>query len=147
MNLTCGPQPRWRTYVPHLIYEQQPRLHSTTQLWHSPVYNSLQARSLSKKRLGTDCLDAFKIGFGELRLLRVQRRVFLPKISGGSSYQEPRLELLLAKPAPNVSFRRTYKATSLQPTLLVHANTVRSSGLLPGYFDDWCIITLDNTNR
>ncbi|EFN76956.1 protein APCDD1 [Harpegnathos saltator] len=122
MNTTCGPQPRWRPYVSRLIYEQL-RQHSATQPWHSPVYNSLQTYSLSKKRLGMDCLDTFKIGFGELKLLRVQKRLFLSKTFGGLSYHGRRLELLLASPAPNVSSRRTYKATSLQPTLLVHTNT------------------------
>ncbi|XP_014477295.1 PREDICTED: uncharacterized protein LOC106745841 [Dinoponera quadriceps] len=119
MNLSCGPQPRWRPYVPQLIYEQ-PRQHSTAQLWQGPVYNTLQAHTPWRKRM--DCLDAFRIEFAELRLLRVQRRLFLPRISNGSSYHGPRFELLLGSPTPNVSFRRIYKATSLQPTVLLDAN-------------------------
>lgn len=132
MNFTCGPQPRWRRYVPQLVYEHQLRQHSTNQLWNHPVYNSLQARPPSQR---LDCLDAFKIEFGELKLLRVQWRLSLPKKSDDSYYRGSRLELLLARPAPNVPFRRAYRATSLQSTVLIHANTVRSSRFLPGYFN------------
>lgn len=123
MNSTCGPQPKWRSYVSQLIYEQ-PRQHSVTNLWYGPVHNSLQVHSPSSKRLGQDCLDAFKIGVGELKLLRVQRRIFMPRTFSDPSYEKSRLELLLGSPAPNVSVRKTYKATSLQSTLLIHSNMV-----------------------
>lgn len=73
------------------------------------------------------CLESFGIEFGELKLLRVQKKMFQPKTYGDASYQAPRFELLLASTAPNVHFRWTYKPTSLQTMVMVRADTVRSS--------------------
>lgn len=122
LNSTCGPQPRWRPYVSQLIYEQ-PRQRSPS--WHGPLYNSLQAHSPAGRRLGADCLEAFGIEFGELRLLRVQKRP-----CGSTTYcRAPRYELLLGSVAPNAHSRWTHRSTSLQPTAMIRADTVRESVL------------------
>ncbi|EZA62470.1 hypothetical protein DMN91_003928 [Ooceraea biroi] len=119
LNLVCGPQPRWRPYVPELIYEQ-PRQDSP--FWQGPVYNSLQAYSPAKKRLGLQCLEPFGIEFSELKLLRVQKKQLGPP--GDTLYSGPRYQLFLASPAPNVHSRWNHKPTSLQPTAMLRSDTV-----------------------
>ncbi|XP_020281050.1 protein APCDD1-like isoform X2 [Pseudomyrmex gracilis] len=114
LNLTCGPQPKWRPYVPKLIYER-----STSSLWQSPSYNSLQVYWPGKKRFDINCLQPFGIEFAELKLLRVQKRLSGP--SGLFNFQ-----LFLANPPPNVLSRWNYKPTSLQPTAMIRADTVSS---------------------
>lgn len=124
LNLTCGPQPKWRPYVPEVVYEQ-PRQRSATPLWQGPIYNSLQAHSSSKRRLGMDCLEPFGIEFTELRLLRVQKKSFGSSSSSDRYYKLPQFQLFLASPTPNVHSRWSYKPTSLQPTAMIRADTVR----------------------
>lgn len=124
LNQTCGPQPRWRSYVPQLIYEQPRQRSATRPSWHGPLYNSLQTRSPANKRLGTDCLEAFGIEFDELKLLRVQKKSYGPKTLGDASDRVSRFELLLSNTAPNAHSRWTYKSTSLQSTAMVRADTV-----------------------
>lgn len=126
LNLTCGPQPKWRPYVPEVVYEQ-PRQRSATPLWQGPIYNSLQAHSSTKRRLGTNCLQLFGIEFTELRLLRVQKKSFGSSSSNDryTTSKLPQFQLFLARSTPNVHSRWNYKPTSLQPTAMIRADTVR----------------------
>lgn len=124
LNLTCGPQPKWRPYVPEVIYEQ-PRQRSATPLWQGPIYNSLQAHLSTKRRLGMHCLEAFGIEFTELRLLRVQKKSFGSSSSSNRYHKHPQFQLFLASPTPNVHSRSSYKPTSLQSRAMIRADTVR----------------------
>ncbi|KAL0118115.1 hypothetical protein PUN28_009054 [Cardiocondyla obscurior] len=122
-NLTCGPQPKWRSYVPEVVYEQ-PRQRATP-VWQGPIYNSLQAYSSTKRRLGTSCLEPFGIEFAELRLLRVEKKTFR-RLSSNDRYHKSRkfqFQLFLANPASNVHNRWNYKPTSLQAVAMIRADT------------------------
>lgn len=129
LNLTCGPQPKWRPYVPEVVYEQ-PREHSATPgLWQGPIYNSLQVHSSTKKRFGMNCLEPFGIEFTELKLLRVQQKIS----SNNDRYHKlPQFQLLLASPTPNVHSRWNYKPTSLQSTAMVRADTASDCPICNG---------------
>ncbi|XP_043279034.1 uncharacterized protein [Venturia canescens] len=126
VNFSCTPQPRWRPYVPQLIYEQPSRRFSNF-LWQGPKYNTLQPRhyQASKKHRGIDCLEALGIEFGELRLVRVQKRTSIINAFDLGSSDIPRIELYLGSLPPNVYSRKTHKSTSLQPTALLRADTVK----------------------
>ncbi|XP_018357336.1 PREDICTED: uncharacterized protein LOC108757423 [Trachymyrmex cornetzi] len=122
LNLTCGPQPKWRPYVPEVIYEQ-PRQRSAALSWQGPIYNSLQIHSSAKKKLGMNCLEPFGIEFAELKLLRVQKKSF--ESSSSNRYHKlPQIQLFLASPTPNIHSRWNYKPTSLQSTAMIRADTV-----------------------
>ncbi|KAL6259413.1 hypothetical protein P5V15_009334 [Pogonomyrmex californicus] len=133
LNLTCGPQPRWRSYVPQVIYEQQPRQRSATPQWQGPIYNSLQAHSYTKRRLGTNCLEFFGIEFAELRLLSVQKRS-LESSSRNNRYHRSlsQFQLFLASSPSNLHSRWNYKPTSLQSTAMVRADTARDCPICNG---------------
>ncbi|EFN74892.1 Protein APCDD1 [Camponotus floridanus] len=131
LNLTCGPQPKWRLYTSALIYEQ-PRQHSVRSLWQSPKYNSLQA---TNKQLGINCLEPFRIEFTELKLLRVHNKVLLghDTFNGTQSY-DPNFELLLANSASNAHSRRNYKPTSLQSTALYRQDSTTNCPICSSVF-------------
>lgn len=135
VNVSCGPQPRWRPYMAQLIYERAPERGPLT--WQSaPRYNSLhgnsghhqhqqpqQRRSLELSK-SVDCLSPLGIDFDELRLLRVQRRPtgFRSAAFGGSD--RPRLELFLGSLPADQASKRSHRPTSLQPTALLRTDTV-----------------------
>jgi len=94
--------------------------------WQGPIYNSLQAHSSAKKRLGMSCLESFGIEFTELKLLRVQKKTLFGSLSNNDRYHKlPQFQLFLANPTPNVRSRWNYKPISLQSTAMVRADTVR----------------------
>ncbi|XP_072761246.1 uncharacterized protein [Anoplolepis gracilipes] len=133
LNLTCGPQPKWRLYTPALIYEQ-PRPHSTMSLiWQSPTYNSLQAIN---KQLGMNCLELFGIEFAELKLLRVLNKPSLKRDSSNDThfYKSSNFQLLLANPPSNTHFRRNYKPTSLQSTPLNRQDSMKNCPICSSVF-------------
>ncbi|XP_018401980.1 PREDICTED: uncharacterized protein LOC108779120 [Cyphomyrmex costatus] len=121
LNLTCGPQPKWRPYVPEVVYEQ-PRQRSAAPFWQGPIYNSLQVHSSTKKRLGMNCLESFGIEFTELKLLRVQKKSF-GNSSSDRYHKLPQFQLFLASPIPNIYSRWNCKPTSLQSTAMIRADT------------------------
>ncbi|KYN40748.1 Protein APCDD1 [Trachymyrmex septentrionalis] len=122
LNLTCGPQPKWRPYVPEVIYEQ-PRQRSAASSWQGPIYNSLQIHSSAKKKLGMNCLEPFGIEFAELKLLRVQKKSFGSSSSYDRFHKLSQFQLFLASPTPNIHSRWNYKPTSLQSTAMIRADT------------------------
>ncbi|XP_029672157.1 uncharacterized protein LOC115240883 isoform X2 [Formica exsecta] len=132
LNLTCGPQPKWRLYTSALIYEQ-PRQHSVTSLWQSPNYNSLQA---TNKQLGINCLELFGIEFSELKLLRVHNKVSSGRDSSNGTWSNelPHFQLLLANPVPNAHSRRNYKPTSLQSTALSRQDSMTNCPICRNVF-------------
>ncbi|XP_015595244.2 uncharacterized protein LOC107267733 isoform X1 [Cephus cinctus] len=125
VNVSCSPQPRWRPYVPQLIYEQR-RL--GYPLWEGPRYNSLQGHPPSRNHRGINCMEPLGIDFSELKLLRVQKKPMSSTGFGLGSSGKPRVELFLASLPPNVPSRQTYKPTSLQPAALLRIDT--TSGCL-----------------
>ncbi|XP_011869529.1 PREDICTED: protein APCDD1-like [Vollenhovia emeryi] len=131
LNQTCGPQPKWRPYVPEVVYYEQQRS-SATPLWQGPIYNSLQAHSSTKRRLGINCLEPFGIEFSELRLLRVQRKSLLRSSSVNRYHELPQFQLFLASPTANVRSRWSYKPTSLQSTPMVRADTASGCPICSG---------------
>lgn len=132
LNLTCGPQPKWRLYTSALIYEQ-PRHHSAASLWQNRNYNSLQA---TNKQLGVNCLEPFGIEFTELKMLRVHNKALLDHdSSNGTHFHEFRhFELLLANSAPNTHSRRNYKPTSLQSTALYRQDSMTNCPICSSVF-------------
>ncbi|XP_071577925.1 uncharacterized protein [Temnothorax nylanderi] len=132
LNLTCGPQPKWRPYVAEVVYEQPRQRSATPPLWQGPIYNSLQAHSFTKRRLGINCLEPFGIEFTELRLLRVQKKSFGSLSSNNRYHKLPQFQLFLASSTPNVHSRWNYKPTSLQPTAMVRADTASDCPICSG---------------
>ncbi|KYQ50772.1 Protein APCDD1 [Trachymyrmex zeteki] len=122
LNLTCGPQPKWRPYVPEVVYEQ-PRQRSAAPFWQGPIYNSLQIHSSAKKKLGMNCLEPFGIKFTELKLLRVQKKSFGSSSSNDRYHKLPQFQLFLASSTPNIHSRWNYKPTSLQSTAMIRDDT------------------------
>lgn len=124
--MSCSPQPKWRPYVAQLVYEQSSSSHASP-LWQGPRYNSfhghLPAKSQQQQQ-GLDCLEPLGIEFGELRLLRVQKRPFTAKFSTAETHGRPRVELYFGSLPPNAQSRRSHRPTSLQSTALLRMDTV-----------------------
>ncbi|XP_046608833.1 uncharacterized protein LOC124299611 [Neodiprion virginianus] len=122
VNSTCGPQPKWRPYVPQLVYEQ-PHHRVPNPLWEGPRYNSLHGHQPSQNRRGIDCLETLGLEFGELRLLRVQKRPSVSKTTHYKPVGRPRVELLLGGLPPTTQTRFTHRPTALQSTALLRSDT------------------------
>ncbi|XP_063995715.1 uncharacterized protein LOC135173053 [Diachasmimorpha longicaudata] len=124
VNVTCTPQPRWRPYVPQIIYEQPPKRLSKFN-WEGPTFNSFQLPIPSRKHGVLNCLEPLGIDFNELRLVRVQKKPPTSTVFGLGSNEEPKVELFLGSLPPNVYLRASHRSTSLQPTGLLRADTIK----------------------
>ncbi|XP_015112579.1 uncharacterized protein LOC107038171 [Diachasma alloeum] len=124
VNVTCTPQPRWRPYVPQIIYEQPPKRMSKFN-WEGPTFNSFQRPIPSRKHGVLNCLEALGIDFNELRLVRVQKKPSTSTAFGLGSNGEPKVELFLGSLPPNIYLRKSHRSTSLQPTALLRADTIK----------------------
>ena len=126
MNVSCNPQPRWRPYVPQLIYEKSSRLSSFS--WEGPKYNSFfqQRHPIlpSRKHRGIDCLEPLGLEFNELKLVRVQTKPSTSMAFALGSNGTPRVELHLGSLPPNVYSKKSHRSTSLQPTPMLRSDTV-----------------------
>jgi hypothetical protein len=131
VNVSCGPQPRWRPYVAQLIYERAPERFGAPITWQGPRYNSLQGHQgiVGGSRLSksVDCLAPLGIDYDELRLLRVQRRPTGFRSAGFGGGERPRVELYLGSLPPDQASRRSHKHTSLQATALLRTDTVSTA--------------------
>ncbi|XP_066595660.1 uncharacterized protein [Prorops nasuta] len=118
LNVTCQPQARWRPYASHLVYEQ-PFHRYGNSFREQQSYNSLQAQHQARDLKNIDCLEQLGIEFGELRLLRVQKKQVNLR-----SDNRPRIELLLGALPPNPHVKWSYRPTSLQPLSLLRSDTI-----------------------
>ncbi|XP_012259007.3 uncharacterized protein LOC105687732 isoform X2 [Athalia rosae] len=127
VNSSCGHQPKWRPYVPQLVYEQPLEHRIANPLWEGPRYNSLQGNTPSRKRRGFDCLEPLGIEFGELRLVRVQKKPLnLREPNPRRPSTRPKVELLLGSLPSTVQTRFTHKPTGLQSTALLRIDSISS---------------------
>ncbi|XP_034937218.1 uncharacterized protein [Chelonus insularis] len=122
VNVTCTPQPKWRPYAPHVVYEQ-PSQRSSNFLWEVPTYNSFQRHLSSRKHRGLDCLEPLGINFNELKLVRIQKKPMTSTFFGFGSNGQPRVELMLGSLPPNVYSKKTHRSTSLQANTLLRSDT------------------------
>ncbi|KAL7297896.1 hypothetical protein TKK_0008917 [Trichogramma kaykai] len=135
VNVSCGPQPRWRPYTAQLIYERAPGRFGpagSSHTWQASSYNSLQGHHAglggSAARLGksVDCLAPLGIDFEELRLLRVQRRPTGFRSLNLGLNDKPRIELFFGSLPPDHASKRTHRPTSLQPAPLLRIDTIHN---------------------
>ncbi|KAG7209583.1 hypothetical protein KM043_011244 [Ampulex compressa] len=124
VNISCGPQPKWRPYMAQMIYEQQVYRSSILERY-GPTYNSLQIYPTLRKQRSINCLEALGIEFSELELLRVQKRMFDVRFVALEQNYRPKVELLLGDYAKNSGLQKTTrKPTFLQSTSLLRIDTV-----------------------
>ncbi|KAJ8683294.1 hypothetical protein QAD02_019086 [Eretmocerus hayati] len=135
VNVSCGPQARWRPYTPQLVFE---RAGSQPGSWQGPRYNSLElgpgsAMSMSLKGAGSpriksvNCLAPLGIDFDELRLVRVQRRsTGFRSAALGLPSELPKFELFLGALPSDPASKRSHRTTSLQPTALLRTDTIHN---------------------
>ena len=132
MNVSCGPQPRWRPYMAQPVYERAPERFGPagSLTWQGPRYNSLHqgvsASGTGFKTKRVDCLSPLNIDFDELRLMRVQKKPMGFRSAPFGGTDKPRMELYLGALPPDQASKRSHRPTSLQPTPLLRTDTVRT---------------------
>ncbi|XP_008551060.3 uncharacterized protein LOC103573665, partial [Microplitis demolitor] len=128
VNVSCTPQPRWRAYGVHIIYESQSSQRSLNLNWEKPTYY-LFKRSQQRKHHWSggnlNCLESLGIDFNELKLIRVEKKPATSTAFGLGLNGHPRVELLLASLPPNIYSKQFHRASSLQPNTLIRSDTTR----------------------
>ncbi|XP_058797193.1 uncharacterized protein LOC131667647 [Phymastichus coffea] len=129
VNVSCGPQPRWRPYVAQLIYERAPE-----RFWQGPRYNSLQGQSAVSSGIHSgilrsktvNCLAPLGIDFDELKLLRVQRKPTGFRSAKFGAADKTRVELYLGALPQDQASKRSHRPSSLQPIALLRTDTIHN---------------------
>ncbi|XP_023246752.1 uncharacterized protein LOC106644183 [Copidosoma floridanum] len=161
VNVSCGPQPRWRPYSAQLVYERAPERSSWSTAGQGPRYNSFLAHQQQQQQhahhhlhhqhghhqdqglpIGSgllrsksvDCLEPLNIDFNELRLIRVQRRPTGFRSASLGKSEKPRIELFLGSLPPDHVSKRSHRPTSLQPTALLRTDTIHNCPICGAIF-------------
>ena len=123
MNVSCSPQSRWRPYSERLIYEEQQRFPNFH--WDDGSrLNSLEGHQPIRSHRSVDCLKPLGIDFGELSLVRVQKKPSSSNAFALGSNGRPQVELALASLPTIRNPRISHLPTSLQSTLLLRKDMV-----------------------
>lgn len=123
VNVTCSSQPKWRPYIAQVVYQVNQRFSNFH--WDegsSSKYNKLEDHQPIHIHRGIDCLRPLGIDFGELDLVRVQKRPSSSNAFAIGSNGQPQVQLFLASLPPNRNSRASYFPSSLQPSVLIRSD-------------------------
>ncbi|XP_051173558.1 uncharacterized protein LOC127289592 [Leptopilina boulardi] len=123
VNVTCSPQPKWRPYVAQLVYQVNQRFSNIH--WDEGSisrYNQLEGHQSLHIHRGIDCLRPLGIDFGELDLVRVQKKPSSSNAFALGSNGQPQVQLFLAGLPPNRNSRFSHFPSSLQSSPLIRSD-------------------------